>query len=249
MPGKVAVPAVGGPADVDLWVALTTACAPEALREHFGWALSDEEWARHARFARIADAHVFLLSRALLRVALANAIGGDPGSIGIVASASGKPRVTGPVEFNLSHTVEQDGAGAVAVAVTTANPVGVDIEPVSRGVDLAELVARRYTLEEQAMLARCDPAARHRRMVWMWTAKEAVLKATGEGLRRPPETVALEWGADDRLRTPGWHLTRFARGGFVGTVATAGTPGVTRVRWRAGGDLGEGPAPGVELRA
>ncbi|MBI2795838.1 MAG: 4'-phosphopantetheinyl transferase superfamily protein [Gemmatimonadetes bacterium] len=241
------MPSRAGANAVDLWYALTADCPADALLGRFGPALSADEHERHARLVHAGDRHVFLLSRALLRLALSKTLGAEAGSFSIELGAGGKPRVAGGVEFNLSHTVDATGAGAAVVAVSRGIAVGVDMEPASRGVELAELVSRRYADAEREMLERCAPGERHRRTVWMWTAKEAVLKATGEGLRRSPESVVIEWGDDGRVRTPGWELARFAAGGYLGSLASTACLGELRATWRSGGELGPASGRAIEL--
>lgn len=79
----------------------------------------------------------------------------------------------GGVHVSLSHT-----SGAVAVALA-AHPVGIDIEPVACARDPLRLAARCFAPEEAAALRDMAPSARPRAFARLWTAKEAMLKATG----------------------------------------------------------------------
>ena len=86
----------------------------------------------------------------------------------------GKPAVAGmecPPHFNISHT-----RNVAVCAVTTAGPVGIDAEPLSRGADVLRVLDCFTTLEERASITQPEDA------VWLWTAKEALVKASGEGL-------------------------------------------------------------------
>ncbi|WP_371791670.1 4'-phosphopantetheinyl transferase superfamily protein [Streptomyces sp. NBC_01471] len=86
--------------------------------------------------------------------------------------------------------------GALAVALTTAAPVGVDVEVV-RGLR-AEALARTWLHpSEEVWIAALPEADRSAAFLWLWTQKEAVGKALGLGLRRGgmsrPVPVAEHW--------------------------------------------------------
>lgn len=89
--------------------------------------------------------------------------------------------------LSVSHSGER-----VAVAISTAGLVGVDIEAADRGETLRPTVVDRITtLAERDMLARRSDADRAGAAIQLWTAKEAILKATGDGLNVAPHTVEL----------------------------------------------------------
>ena len=86
----------------------------------------------------------------------------------------GKPSLKkSDLHFNLSHT-----AHAVAVAVSTEEEIGIDIERiVPRKVGFAE---RYFSKEEQQLVEQAsDPVCE---LIRIWTAKEAVGKRCGTGL-------------------------------------------------------------------
>ena len=84
----------------------------------------------------------------------------------------GKPLLDHPT----LHVSTADAGGLAVVAVTDAGPVGVDVERVdaARFAGFADVALHPGESGEPAVL---------------WTRKEAVLKATGEGLRTDPRTV------------------------------------------------------------
>jgi 4'-phosphopantetheinyl transferase len=94
-------------------------------------------------------------------------------------NAHGRPYVVGPLalpSFNLSHA-----EGLVVCAVSTF-PVGVDAESSTLGHKLLETADRVFSSSENAGLTSLAPAWRARRAAALWTAKEAYLKARGEGI-------------------------------------------------------------------
>ena len=95
--------------------------------------------------------------------------------------ANGKPSILGHPEifFNLSHCRK-----AVACVVADS-PVGIDVEETRR---FSDSIAR-YTLddEEYESVVKADNPSQA--FIRLWTMKEALLKYTGEGLRRDIKTV------------------------------------------------------------
>ena len=111
----------------------------------------------------------------LMRALLYNVTGRDdwvlvPGPRGkpLAALADGTP---GP-HISLSHT-----PGLVAGAVAPAAPVGIDVER-HRLRDFAALAAYAFGPRERAFVAAGGMAAFYK----IWTLREAMAKATGEGL-------------------------------------------------------------------
>ena len=82
--------------------------------------------------------------------------------------------------------------GRLALAVTSAGPVGIDLESVA-ALGRAPVADALVSVAETRALAAVDPAEAGAALVSTWTAKEAVLKAAGTGLRVDPRelTIAL----------------------------------------------------------
>jgi len=139
--------------------------------------LNDEERARADRFLDRSDADLFSYRRALTRTVLGLASGAPPTEVMISREcrlcgdpAHGKPRLMRPanaLEFSVSRT-----GTVVAIALTTGDEVGLDIEgiPALGAVDDTDV--------ERAILTE-------------WTRKESVLKAIGIGLALDPGEVVV----------------------------------------------------------
>ena len=118
------------------------------------------------------------------------------------ATAHGKPFLVGPNRARsgplFSFSRARDRA---AVALSDTRAVGVDIEerarlPQDAGA-LQELVDASCCPEEIAFIGgSADPRAAFLRI---WTAKEARMKLTGEGLTLAPPDIRLSWGPDGRI--------------------------------------------------
>ena len=179
--------------------------------------LSDDERARAERFRFEKHARRFTVARANLRTILGEVTGRAPRSIEIATSAHGKPLVDG-VEFNLSHSSE------LAVVAVAESRVGIDVERV-RDRPVLEIAERFFAPDEVDELRRAgDPLHAFFRC---WTAKEAYLKARGEGITLPLDwfAVSLDRASPSLLRADGddpsrWMLSRVDVGNdYVCTVA------------------------------
>lgn len=171
--------------------------------------LTPAERARADRYRFPADTRRFSLARGWLRQVLGAELG-IPAPDVTFADTRGKPRlapVGGPC-FNLSH------AGELAVIAVCAGEVGVDIEPETSAPAALEAAAIACTPAEAAALSLLPPGDRGRAALRFWTAKEAYLKATGEGLSVAPDQVevASPWTVRQLRPAPG----------YVGAVAAEG---------------------------
>lgn len=150
------------------WAAPTAAPALVAL-------LDEHERERHSRFRRAADAGRYLAAHALVRLALDPR---DPAALRFdrtcrCGQQHGKPRlVGGGPAFSLTH------AGDLVGVAVHDGPVGVDVERVRPLSDLAAMAAHACSPAETAEATAGGPESFFR----LWTRKEAVLKATGDGL-------------------------------------------------------------------
>ncbi len=169
---------------VEVWVAPLDV-GPPAL----GWliaSLHPAERERAARYRSARDARRFSVARGWLRHVLGSELGTGPAAVPITG-VPGKPRLEGGAEpcFNLSH------AGELALIAVAGGEVGVDVEHAASGSQVLDGVELACTSAEAAGLWRLPPEERSDAFLCRWTAKEAYLKATGEGLTVPPHRVEV----------------------------------------------------------
>lgn len=153
-------------------------CDPSRERRIHRW-LSDEEHRRAARFRAEAYRHRFVVSRGVLREALAFFTGARPESLEFVPSPQGKPCLPAfpEFQFNLAHS-----GSLMLLALSTAGEVGVDVERF-RPLQDAQAIARRYfTPREAGWLEAQAHEDRDAAFFKLWVRKEAVLKAAGHGI-------------------------------------------------------------------
>jgi 4'-phosphopantetheinyl transferase len=92
---------------------------------------------------------------------------------------------------NSGVTVSLSRAPGLEIAVAShLGPIGIDVESVGRMLRAPVDSVALHPLEIDA-LAQLDPGARDRARTVQWTRKEALLKATGFGLRIAPDSIAL----------------------------------------------------------
>ena len=201
--------------------------------------LDETERRRWTAYRRDADRERFLAGCVLAKAALARYAGLRPADVrfdrtcGQCGEPHGKPSMRGGT---LQHSVAHSG-DLVAVAVAP-DPVGVDVEqfgerphPLGGDGDPAALARLVMSGTEQSALAALPPPDRPRAFLVAWTRKEAVTKATGDGLRAAFSEVVVAVGAGPP-RLVSWPYERSPRevtlldldaaAGYVAALAVLG---------------------------
>lgn len=178
---------------IDLWHWSTEPPRGELppLAEIFGKVLNADELARAARLLDAQHGYRFAMARRGVRLILGRELSCPPQNIRFQVGEHGKPSLEvlsperdGALSFNLSHS------GNLAVlAISRDGEVGVDVEKV-REIDL-RIVRRFFTDREADEIAATVTTQQLAAFFRVWTAKEAVVKATGEGIRRGLDTFEL----------------------------------------------------------
>ena len=155
-------------------------CNMTKLNLSFTDNLSGEEQARLQTISHPTQAKFYQQSRCLLRTLLGQLLHQPPAEICFSTASHGKPQLTQhPLQFNISHSQNW------LAVVTSPYPVGIDIEcysQASRKRSWLALAKRFFTAGEyQYLSSLSDPDLRDK-FTRLWTQKEAVLKAHGDGL-------------------------------------------------------------------
>jgi 4'-phosphopantetheinyl transferase len=134
--------------------------------------LTQEEIERSLCFFFDNDRRNYIVRRYFLRTLLSKFNTVAPQQIQFHTYENMKPAVSG-IEFNLSHS------GDFIVIALSHSGIGIDIEYLKRSFDFRDVLTNCFNEEEMSFVLQGDIALN---FYSLWTRKEAVLKATGEGL-------------------------------------------------------------------
>ncbi|ETZ22623.1 4'-phosphopantetheinyl transferase superfamily protein [Pedobacter sp. V48] len=135
--------------------------------------LSADEAYKASRYFHINDRKNYVSAKTATRMILSKLLCKDPEKIQFLLSPNKKPYVEG-IEYNVSHSGDQ-----ILIAVCK-KPVGIDIEYINRSFNIESLVASVFNSDETSDLNLSKDLSLA--FYHLWTKKEALLKATGEGL-------------------------------------------------------------------
>ena len=157
--------------------------------------LSADEQERALRF-RVDQARIaFVVTRGMLRVLLAQYLQTAPGELRFRYGIHGKPILedNSNVCFNVSHT-----HGLTIMAFAMRRAIGVDVEDVSRNLDVRRLAERFFSDSERQALRHLSGPDLRAAFFRCWTRKEAYIKAKGQGLALPLRQFDVSVAAGDR---------------------------------------------------
>jgi len=156
-------------------------------------------------------------------------------SIHINRSVRGKPVLDAAEHRESLHFSMAKSEDRLLLGFATSCHVGVDLEPWGRRTRNALGLARRYfSVEESTALAALAPSERHAAFLRTWACKEAVVKASGEGIANQLCRFTVETDADRPARVldfdgevaADWSLALLRpEARFLGAVA-ARSPGL-----------------------
>ena len=171
----------------------------EALAAYEAW-LSSDEHARAARFGRPSLRERYIIGRGTLRLLLSKVLGVAPHEVPIERGRRGRPQLRGGagVDFNVSHTHDV-AVYAIGTALPAGMRIGIDVEHTQRTPDVDRLARKLMTASERARWSMLDDNARRVAFLAAWTCKEAMSKATGDGLIAPFGKIAVEPGPSPRV--------------------------------------------------
>lgn len=156
--------------------------------------LDEAERERWQALRRAADRTRFATAAVLLRTVAGWALKVDPTQVRVVRAcpdcdrAHGRPMVPdSDLQVSMSHAGD-----VVLVALTRGSvPIGVDVEQIDRVLTVDDFVRFALAPAERERIRRVDGQVDQAAFFRIWTRKEAILKATGDGLRVPMSSLTL----------------------------------------------------------
>lgn len=185
-----------------------------------------------------ASVHLWRIPYALaqgrqpLREVLGAYLGIAPAAVRLDDNGHGKPSLASALGSDLTFNWSHSGNQAL-IAIARGLELGVDVEHLRRQPRALEIAARYFTEEEARALATLEGEARQRSFIALWCAKEALLKAIGEGLAFGLDRVGCRLDATGNWRlaqadpllggTREWQLAGFGvPGDYRGAIAWRG---------------------------
>ncbi|OXM51971.1 4'-phosphopantetheinyl transferase family protein [Amycolatopsis alba] len=164
-------------------------------------ALLDElEQGRYDNYRQDIDKRRFLTGRVLAKTVAAERLGLAVEAVSFDATCEdcgkphGRPRVPdAPLMLSISHSGD-----LIGVAATAGTPVGLDVETANRRAE-DSLLEYALTPAEQSAISGLLAEQRATAFFTYWTRKEAVMKATGKGLKIPLQSITFS-GYDEDAR-------------------------------------------------
>lgn len=186
--------------EINVWIVDHDRFNGAAVLDRCHALLNPEEKRRAGAFRSAAARHAFLVTRASLRLILAQACGVDPRVLCFEYNSFGRPRLTDTqvgqpmIDFNLSH----DGPVTV-VALTRGKTIGVDVVAVPCRARFLKVAQRFFSQQEAGSLLRLPHDQQAARFADLWALKEAYVKARGEGLSRRFDSFAFDLDHPGRI--------------------------------------------------
>jgi 4'-phosphopantetheinyl transferase len=169
---------------------------PDKVGPEYDVLLGPAELDRRSRLHLLADRQRLTAAAAVVRLVLGETIGRPPDQLDFdrtcprCGAPHGKPQLAGAtgLQFSVSHS-----GGSVVVAVARDSAVGVDVEEVGtpEPAELADTAELVLAPSERRRVARWPERRRPQAFTTYWTRKEAVLKATGQGLTTSPAHLVV----------------------------------------------------------
>ena len=161
---------------------------PHRPMSHYRAALIPEELSRADQFRFDVHRERWTVCRATARNILKMCLPNQVEPIVIEYGDNGKPYLKEyrDLHFNISHSKD-----SALLAITKTGPIGVDIERTDRNIDLLRLSKRFFAPSEQEVLAAVAEYDRKDAFFKIWSRKEAYIKCSGQGLRIPLSSFAV----------------------------------------------------------
>jgi 4'-phosphopantetheinyl transferase len=198
-----------------------------SLLQHLSNTLNDAEKVRGNKYIYERDRNRFVVSRGAQRFILSKYLNTHPTLLDFALGDNKKPYIVTNdgqgLQFNLSHS------GDWILLAVSARAVGSDIEYVDSTFNYEDILPQHFSEEESAYINQENSTER---FYTLWTRKEALLKATGQGLgnhlKHAPALNGL-YTMHPSLsgNASNWQIKSFyVHDGYIGSIAVEGISAV-----------------------
>ena len=179
------------PSEVHIW--RSDLQAPLTLFPQYEKVLSRDERIRAQKFHFQKDRNQYITGRGILRHLISLYTQIAPEKIKFEYSRFGKPSAPElpNLQFNLSHA-----GGRVIYAFTRNGEIGIDLEALRKGIEIAQIAKRFFATSEREAILALPEAQRAAAFFHCWTCKEAFIKAHGQGLSLPLDEFEVDINPD-----------------------------------------------------
>ncbi len=161
--------------------------------------LDETETRRYQSYRKQEDRKRALISFGLLRLLVSHFLEKSPEEIQISREClqchkpHGNPRVLEkhPIEVNISHSGDW-----VLAALALSCPIGIDIEKRTSDHHWKDLIGHVLSVEERKQWKKLSNREKEVAFFQYWTQKEAILKATRDGLTVPMSNLTVSHETD-----------------------------------------------------
>ncbi|HEV2139107.1 MAG TPA: 4'-phosphopantetheinyl transferase superfamily protein [Nitrososphaerales archaeon] len=204
--------------------------------------LGPNESARAKVIQSASERRRFIAAHGILRSIIGRYVGLPPRDVSFTYGLWEKPMLWSrggvALGFNMSHT-----DGLAIMAFTLERQVGVDLERATRKCEIDQLAERFFSTHEKHSMLEHGSEGKRLAFYRIWTCKEALAKASGEGLARlfKGNNVLYRRGDSLRLRAAGhdvrkmsWSIVQFEpTSDYVSALAVEGSVGrIIGLNWR-----------------
>lgn len=156
-------------------------------QEELWYTLSDQERGQSRKFFNNPLRDNYILSHGILRSLLSCYVSKRSQDINFLANQYGKPFLANnknKIQFNMSHSKEY-----AAYIIALENQVGIDIEWEDKDVNIEEITELVLSPTERIHFNRLNEREKVHNFYEIWTKKEAIIKAIGQGLSYPIKMI------------------------------------------------------------
>ena len=143
----------------------------------FAATLTTSETERGNKYHQLKDRQRFVISRGAQRNILGRYLNQPAHALQFILGDNKKPYLPAQSGVNLQYNITH--AGEWILLAVSHTPVGVDVEYIDTVFPFADILPEHFSQEEVGFI---NSENQHDRFFTLWTRKEALLKATGQGL-------------------------------------------------------------------